>query len=465
MPSFSGKFQYLNADGTPAQSGPCRVTFEAETLTLAPTAGAPITFDLGDIDLFVPGDYELTLTLYTGKRIVLNQFGKAFQNLCHDLLEAYRQRLVECLLLEDLEEVTRFDGHAQLTSAVSPSRSFSSPAEFRLYKSNLAVLPTEATGFQWRLADIDVVNFDPASYAVVLESTGERLTVTKLAKRTREFAERLEDFTSQLNQQSAETLHDIFPFLDPDQFQQAARLMKEGHAAPLGKLKAIHPKTEQALVANVVDAKLKPYFDALLIHVPPGWLYAGFKLIRKEEEEPAEQPAETPAEETATPAAETGEEQSEEPTEAPVEETPREEEQPILHWFFFPLTAKPGDKLPANLVAWEATSKGGRATYFFRLLPPDEAHQLNDPTKAALAVEAAIRQLNHALVLLNFRREPIYLPDDSLELQPRFRRYAIACRKIPELRRLRASFLGRAIHASLPAWKKQVEAFLAQAVS
>ncbi len=465
MPSFSGKFQYLNPHGTPTQAGPCRVTFDAETLTVAPDSGPPIAFDLGDIDVFAPGDYELTLTLYSGKRIVFNQFGKTFQNLCHDLLEACRRRLVQCLLLEDLEEVTRFEGFAQLASETLPARSFSSPAEFRLYKSNLAVLPTLATGFQWRLADIDAITFDEANYAVVLESAGERLTLTKLAKRTREFVERLEDSLSQLNQQSAKTLHDIFPFLGPDEFQQAAVLMKEGRAAPLGKLKAIHPKTEQALVSNVVDAKLKPYFDALRGHVPPGWLYAGFKLLRREEEEePAEPPAETPPEETATAAAESGEEQTEEPAQEPSEETAPEEEQPILHWFFFPLSAKPGGKLAANLVAWEATSKRGRATYFFRLLPPDQVHELDDPAKAAAAVEAAIRQLNHALVLLNFRREPIYLPDDSLELQPRFRRYAIACRKIPELRRLRTSFLGRAIHASLPAWKKQVEAFLAKAV-
>jgi hypothetical protein len=45
-------------------------------------------------------------------------------------------------------------------------------------------------------------------------------------------------------------------------------------------------------------------------------------------------------------------------------------------------------------------------------------------------------------------------------MQPRYRRYAIACRKIPELRRLRASFLGRAIHTSPTAWQKQVEGFL-----
>ena len=78
--------------------------------------------------------------------------------------------MVQCLLLEDLEEVTRFDGLAQLGSEPSPARSFSSPAELRLYKSNLAVLPTQATGFQWRLADIDAVKFDEANYAVVLES-------------------------------------------------------------------------------------------------------------------------------------------------------------------------------------------------------------------------------------------------------------------------------------------------------
>jgi len=49
------------------------------------------------------------------------------------------------------------------------------------------------------------------------------------------------------------------------------------------------------------------------------------------------------------------------------------------------------------------------------------------------------------------------------DLSP-FRRYAIACRKLPELRRLRASFLGRAIHTSLENWRGQLEGFLAKAV-
>jgi len=462
MPSFSGRFQYLTPEGTTAQAGPCKVSFEKETLTLVPASGAPLVFDLGDIDVFAPGEYELTLTLYTAKKVLLQQFGKSFQNLSHDLLEACRHRLLQCLLLEDLEEVTRFEGVAHLES---PSRTFSSPAEFRVFKSNLAVLPIGATGFQWRLADIDLVTFDEVQYAVTLESAGQRLTATRLAKRTREFSQTLQEAITQLAEKSAQTVHDLFPFLNPDQLQQVAQLMKEGHAAPLASLRAVHPKTEQALKENVVDAQLTPYFQALLGHTAPGWLYAGFKVLRKEEEaEETGNPKEesTGAEEAGaevqqeTPVSET----SPEPAAEPV--TTEEEGQPILHWFFFPLVTKAGTQWPANLVAWEATSKTGRATYFFRLVPPAQAAGLQDPAKAPALIDAAIRQLNHAIVLLNFRREPIYLPDDSLAIQPRYHRYAIACRKIPELTCLRASLLGRAIHTSFATWQKQFEGFLAK---
>ena len=96
-------------------------------------------------------------------------------------------------------------------------------------------------------------------------------------------------------------------------------------------------------------------------------------------------------------------------------------------------------------------------------MPLAEAAQLQDPSKGPTLIEAAIRQLNRAIILLNFRREPTYLSDDSLQIQPRFRRYAIACRKLPELVRLRSSFLGRAIHTTPQAWQKQIESYLAKA--
>jgi hypothetical protein len=461
MPIYSGKFQYVQPDGSVPQAGPCRVAFEKETLTLTPASGAPLTIDLGDIDVFLPGDYELTLTLYTGNKIVLNQFAKTFQNLCHDLLEAIRKRLLQCLLLEDLEEITRFDGTVRLES---PSRAFAGPAELRLYKSNLAVLPSQATGWQWRLADIDAVSFDDSTWTITLQSGNERMAIGKLAKRTEEFRERLDTALDELARRGAETVHGMFPFLNPDDFQRAAALLKEGRATSVLQLRAIHPKTEPALTTNVVDAKLKPYFDALLAHVPAGNYYAGFKLLRANEDEQKAGEEGTSGDaggsESAGSAVEAGEGAKEATDGTAAETGDKEAAEPILHWFFLPLAVEPGAKLPGNLVAWEATSRSGRATYFFRLVSPEQAAQLQDASKGPALMATAIRQLNRAIVLLNFRREPIYLPDDSLLLQPRFRRYAIACRKLPELVRLRASFLGRAIHTSPEAWQKQFENYL-----
>ncbi|MBI3668532.1 MAG: hypothetical protein HY237_01950 [Acidobacteria bacterium] len=463
MSSYSGRFQYLDANGGVLQDGACQLSFDSENLTLVPGAAAPLAFDLGDIDAFLPADYEVDLALYTGRTIHLRQFGKTFQNLCHDLLEAYRDRLIRCLLLEDLEEVTRFTGAVRLASSAG---TIAGPAEIRVYKSNLAVLPTAATAFQWRLAEIDALQFDSSTYTVTLQSSDARLEITKLAKRTEEFANLLRDSLTALNAQSVQAVHSIFPFLNPDQLQRAAQLMKEGRGAPLAKLKAIHPRTEAALLVNGVGAGLKPYFDSLLGRVAAGGLYAGFKFIR-EEEEAADRSAEA-GDETAD--RESGEIAAPEiakavsgPAGPQKADQAKEGAEPILFWFFFPLAAKARAGVPSNVVAWEATSRSGRATYFFRLVAPEQAGGLREVAKAPGVVEAAIRQLNRALVLLNFRREPIYLPDDSLELQPKYRKHAIACRKIAELRHLRASFLGRAIHTSPEQWEKQVEEILEKA--
>jgi hypothetical protein len=61
-------------------------------------------------------------------------------------------------------------------------------------------------------------------------------------------------------------------------------------------------------------------------------------------------------------------------------------------------------------------------------------------------------------VVVNFRREPIYLSDGALEIQPRYRRYAIAQRNIPVLRQVRQSLVGRAICTTMTAWQSQLEA-------
>jgi len=410
MPAYSGKFQYLDERGATLSQGACQLRFDAETGIVTPAAGTPIAFDLGDVDGAVPGDWDFALTLFTGRRLELRQFGAAFGRMSQELLAAWRDRTVRCLLLEDLEEVARFTGMAAITGPAAP-------AEIRLYRSNLAVLPLDGPPRQWRLAEVDAVSFDEASYSVTLESGGERLTVGRLGVKTQEFRGKLGDTLDALRTLHAEALHATFPFLDPDRLQRVLEAMPEGRSTRLAALRDIHPKLPEALIDRAVDARLRPYFDALRARAAGDSLMTGFKFVRPDEEgeaEPEEAAAEAAAPELNT--------------------AGKEATQPLFFWFFFPL--------PNGRVAWEATTGSGRATYFF---------------DAAEPVEQSIAQLTRGLALVNFRREPIYLPDDSLEREPRFRRYAIGCRKLPDLRTLRAAFRGRAIHTSLEAWTAQVE--------
>jgi hypothetical protein len=374
MPEYAGKFQY---DG---QTCACKLSWDEETCVLTPSSGAPVAFDLGDVDRVAPGEWDLSLTLFTGKTVQLRQFGAAFSNMQEELLAAWRDRTVQCLLLEDLEEVARFDAASNGVRG-----------QVRLYGSNLATLPLGADPVQMRLADVDSVTFDDATYTVVLQAGSGRLAISKLAKKTEEFRDKLAAALDAIRSRTADTLHRTFPFLNPDPLRKLVTLMPEGRSVSRDALAAIDAKLPDALIDRAVDEDLKPYFDELRKRSAGAW-HSGFKFTRPDEQEP----------------------------DAP----------PLFFWFFLPLAGK-------DLVAWEATTGTGRATYFFRSSAP-------------------VEQLTRGLALVNFRREPVYLPDASLAQQPRFHRYAIGARKLPDLRALRAAYAGRAIHSSPDEWLQQV---------
>jgi hypothetical protein len=246
---------------------------------------------------------------------------------------------------------------------------------------------------------------------------------------------------------SALALHAAFPFLNPDQLQSAAELMREGRAVSVAKLQAMHSRIPAALTANAVDTSLKPYHEHLLSRTASAMLYAGFKLIRPDDQQAASSGDESPDSVSDPEGHDDSQEAADSDGKGP----------DVLYWFFFPLASRSDPKQPGNVVAWEASSRSGRATYFFRLFDSGPGAP-RDPA----AVEAAIRRLNRVLGMLNFRRRPIYLSDDELAANPQFHRYAIAARRLPDLRQVRANFMGRAAHSSLETWQTQVDSILAR---
>ena len=61
--------------------------------------------------------------------------------------------------------------------------------------------------------------------------------------------------------------------------------------------------------------------------------------------------------------------------------------------------------------------------------------------------------------MLNFRREPIYLPEESLA-KPNYSKYRFAITTLPYLQSLRQLFIGRVFHSSSEQWEKDVEQLL-----
>lgn len=451
MPSYRGKFEYHEQNGTLTQQGPCQVQFDDEAFTLVPEAGAALVFDLGDVDALKPADYEIALLLYTGCTLRLQQFGKSYENLASELLESYRKRTLQCLLLADLQEVDRFTGAFTLETS---GQVVSGPAEIRLFKSNLAVLPTEAQAFQWRLADLDDLRFDAQNYEIVLESQSGRLSINRLAKRTEVFHSRLKETVEALKAESTQAMHAILPFLNPDELQAAATILREAHAAAESRLAAVNPRIPAAFIANALDKALKPYIDDLLGRAAKESVFAGFKLVRPQDRDLMEAIGEGASDDAGV---------TSDDVTADVMPDADPNVPPVLYWFFFPIAAEPGGREPGNVVAWEASSSSGGATYFFRLTDAAEAGVSRDGGKPTEALERAVERINRVLAMLNFRRRPIYLSDDALSGNPVFHRYAIAARRISDLRSVRAAFLGRATHSSLETWQAQVKSILASA--
>lgn len=428
---FAGRFEYLAPDRGPIRSGDCQFAFDERTATIA-GGGASMAFDLGDVEACESNDFQIRLALFTGHAVILTRFGKAFSDMERQLREAYRSRLVQCLLVSDLDEVARFTGRVHLDSS---ARSCDGPAELRLYESNLAVLPDVGTGFQWRLADIDAVEFDERDYAVAITSGAERLAAGRLAKRTGELADRLGSRIAALRDRSARALHRVFPFLDPEAFARLAAAMPEGRSASVADVGRLHRLVEPTLLGSVVDAALTPHVQALARRAAGPW-FAGFKIIRQEPAAADEPVADYADGAEATPPAD----------DVVGERLAAGDGLELLFWFFFPLAA-PGAR-DATHVAWEATSRGGRATYLFRL-------PLGEP------VASAVNAINQGLLAVNFRREPVYLDAARLESDHRYRHYAIAARRMPELRRIREAFAGRVVHTTPDAWSTRLDALLA----
>jgi hypothetical protein len=107
-------------------------------------------------------------------------------------------------------------------------------------------------------------------------------------------------------------------------------------------------------------------------------------------------------------------------------------------------------------VSTEGTS---RATYCFKMVTRKDYPTFKSIAELQAQMRRFIKDVNRALVAINFRREPIYLTNEML-LRPQYQRYRFSIARIPELKILRRLFIGRVIHNTMEQWQIDINDLL-----
>ncbi|MGI5865010.1 MAG: hypothetical protein ACOX6T_23565 [Myxococcales bacterium] len=449
---FNGRFRLLGRDGAELEASDAVFEPGPEALLVQPQAGAPLRVEFADVDGLASADYVSTLVLESGERIEASMLGRRFGEYADALGASLRDYQAKNLLLEEPsggESFTcDFEGDGEAGAA-----------EVRVYATSLALIAREQTPFSVPFGEVRSISFDDARYAIDLETGAGRLSLLRLGKRSEPCRRLIESRLAELRKRTAEALAFLVPGLPTLGARRLAQALPDGVPAQRAQLDAISPEVWPTLVESAVgDPKLREAFEALAALCPAEQIAAGIKETNARQDVEGEEEPEEP--EQADAVGPKGAAHEEEPEEAQGGEA---EENPMtgrVVWFLFPIISQERSK-PGNAIAVEVASRQGRATYLFRIAPPEVYREASWEELQSLARDR-IGSVSRALVALTFKREPIFLSDEKLRSE-RYARYRLAMRLSAPLKAARATFVGRAVHGT--AWRKQLEQALARANS
>jgi hypothetical protein len=239
------------------------------------------------------------------------------------------------------------------------------------------------------------------NYRFSFSLPGERWTVGFMGRETDRFRAAVEQAVNGLEEKAQKRLRALCPAIPPFKLRKLVGAFLDGLAVPMKTAREASPELEEALIAELGQAGLDESWKACL-----GLGAADAARIGRKEALKASDG--------------------------------------LYRWFFIPL-----ERGGRAAVVMEASSEGssGRATYVFRVPGGPEA------------AGAAMDSLNYGLVMVNFRREPIYLGDEQMR-KPQYAHYLRSAERVPALAELRRNFVGRVAHTGPEAWRKGLEALL-----
>jgi len=439
-------YSILAETGKQVTKGEGKGKLEEDGLVISPKFGETLSFSFREIIGIESKNYKLHLTLGTGEKLVLSDLGYDYEDFLRVLNYLRNEVLLKDMLMH--ETLKKSDVEAEFVHTDESGKVQKGEGKIRLYETGLVFIPENGEMFRIPYSDLAEISEKGLGLAVTTEY-GEKLSLSKMGRELDPFKKTFSDINNELQLKVISYLKELVSGIDSASLRAAARLMKEGKAAKRKDIEAINPKLWAGLENKLSSSGAKEAYDFLrglsheeriCIGLKRGLMgdltgeYIWF-LIPIYAVDPKKPGNAVVMEAIEVSGAATEAKEAPKGTEPAVMGT-----QEVL---------KEVEKAEA------APEGGGKATYFFRIVSRKDYPKFKKLDDLNKEVDKFITTINRCMLAINFRREPIFLPDEKLE-DSRYQRYKFAVQKIPSLQTLRGLFIGRVIHASPEQWKEDV---------
>lgn len=344
----------------------------------------------------------ITLSTASKDRYVLGGFGNLFDDFLRDFVRVKNHFLMKSLFMADGNEVAEYEGDYEIFSKYEKSLS-KGHATIKMFENSIVIMPDVRDAFSISLNFLKRVDVDEEFYEIhLLLDQGFLIHFKRLGNIFEEFKNKIYEIQQNTYQKIVDDFKEIFLEFDSSTLIKLAYLMKRGKAINSKELKKIDANLLENIKEIVLhDDLAKKHFDY-------------FQKMGDEDEICFGISPEPP------------------------KHQPKDKDAKYLSWYFIGIPEK-------NLVVAEITNGGYRGAYFFKIIM-----EKGDPKEK---IQEKLLEVNQAFLKLKFVTTPFY--KDKRELRRSIYRFAL--RKLPYLRLLRRSYIGRLTPFNEAEWDKRIQ--------
>ncbi len=362
--------------------------------------------NFSDLKEFYYKDDKILFISFAKEKYILADTGTLFEQLLKDLYKARNEFLMDALFMRGGKLKSEFEGHFEKLSKFSKPIS-KGTCRLRLYKRSLVIIPQDQDAFAINFSFVNFYEFDDFDYKLkIVMDDGQNVLISHLGDEFGVFQEKMDELLGGMYQMIVnDVLRVAFPYFGVAQLLKLAYLMKGGKTVSLKEIMKVDKDFAKAVDDFIFeDESLREKVSILRDMVDEYDIRYG---IAKD----------------------------------------NTVENSFIKWFMF--------AIPANnivvftvLPRWENDKT---ETFFYRVIM--------EKGNPADKIEDKIKEIEQALVTLDFVKDPCYKDKRDLKYSP----YQYAIRKMPFLRILRKSFVGVVSHEDTAKWQKQAMEILDKA--